>query len=93
MKTFRHAGIETVAALCLLLAWVTGCGQAKNDKPDASATPAQAKVAKADVPVGDADLLQSVPFGAAATNTALLAGDTAWKEVLMAMSPPSYPPE
>jgi len=93
MRIFRSTGIETVAALCLLLTWVTGCGKAKNDKPEAAAPPAPAKVAKADVPVGDADLLQSVPVGANATNTALLAGDAAWKEVLVAMRPPSYPPE
>jgi thiol-disulfide isomerase/thioredoxin len=92
MKTFHHLGIRT-AALGLLLTWVAGCGQSKNDRPEASATPTPAKVAKADVPLGDADLLQSVPVGAAATNTALLAADSAWKEVLVAMRPPSYPPE
>jgi thiol-disulfide isomerase/thioredoxin len=91
MNTFRRAGIK-IAAIALLT-WVTGCGKGKNDKPEATATPSPAKVAKADVPVGDADLLQSVPVGAAATNTALLAGDSAWKEVLVAMRPPSYPPE
>jgi thiol-disulfide isomerase/thioredoxin len=91
MNTFRRAGIK-IAAIALLT-WVTGCGKGKNDKPEAAATPPPAKVAKADVPVGDADLLQSVPVGAAATNTALLAGDSAWKEVLVAMRPPSYPPE
>ena len=93
MKLFRRTDLVAVIAFLVLVAWVAGCGQAKNDKPDASATPAQAKVAKADVPLGDADLLQSVPVGAAATNTALLAGDNAWKEVLVAMRPPSYPPE
>lgn len=76
-----------------MLACVAGCGQGKSDKPEAAATPAPARVAKDDVPIGDADLLQSVPVGAAATNTALLAGDQAWKEVLVAMRPPSYPPE
>jgi thiol-disulfide isomerase/thioredoxin len=93
MKTFQRVGTEAAAVLCLLLTWVAGCGRASNDQPEATAIPAAANVAKADVPVGDADLLQSVPVGAAATNTALLAGDNAWKEVLMAMRPPSYPPE
>ncbi len=92
MNTFRHAGIRA-AALSLLLTWAAGCGQSRNDKPEAAASPAPAKVAKADVPLGDADLLQNVPVGAAATNTALLEGDKAWKEVLIAMRPPSYPPE
>jgi thiol-disulfide isomerase/thioredoxin len=92
MKAFRRAGIE-VAALGLLAAWIAGCGQGKNDPPEAATTPAPAKVAKADVPVGDADLLLNAPIGPAATNTALIAGDQAWKEVLVAMRPPSYPPE
>ena len=90
MKTFQRAGIN-LAAFLVLLIWVVGCGQAKNDKTEANATPV--KVAKADVPLGDADLLQSVPVGAAATNTALAEGDKAWKEVLQAMRPPSPPAE
>ena len=91
MKTFRRVAIESTAAV-LLAVWLAGCGQAKNDKPGASA-PAPAKIAKADVPVGDADLLQNVPVGSAATNTALTEGDKLWKEVLQTVRPPSYPPE
>jgi len=92
MKTLRCAGIET-AGFCLLVAWVAGCGQAENDKPEAATTPTPAKITKADVPVGDADLLQGAPIGPAATNTALIEGDKAWKELLVAMRPPSYPAE
>jgi thiol-disulfide isomerase/thioredoxin len=43
--------------------------------------------------VGDADLLQNVPIGDAATNTALAEGDKAWREVLQSMKPPATPPE
>jgi thiol-disulfide isomerase/thioredoxin len=93
MKTFRDIEITTAAALCLLVVWVAGCGKTNDDKPETGAMPAPAKVSKADLPVGDADLLQSVPVGPAATNTALAEGDKAWKEVLAVMRPPSYPPE
>jgi len=93
MKTFRRAGIGSITAMLILAAWVAGCGQAKNDKPETTTPAAPPKAAKADVPVGDADLLQSVPVGAAATNTALLEGDQAWKLVLQAMRPPTPPAE
>ncbi len=76
------------------VALAAGCGKPAEEKPAAPASaPEPARSAKAEVPLGDADLLQNVPVGSAATNTVLAAGDQAWKEVLQAMRPPSYPPE
>ncbi len=85
----------SIAGTTLAVAvWIAGCGKSAEEKPAATAPAAEpAKSAKVEVPVGDADLLQNVPVGSAATNTALAAGDLAWKEVLQAMRPPPYPPE
>jgi thiol-disulfide isomerase/thioredoxin len=93
MNIFRRLDFRAAFILCALAAWVAGCGRAKRDAPETAPPPPPAKVAKADIPLGDADLLHSVPVGAAATNAALLEGDQAWKEVLQAMRPPSPPPE
>jgi thiol-disulfide isomerase/thioredoxin len=78
---------------------IAGCGKSEKEvskKADAPANEAGVDArlsAKADVPQGDADLLQGVAVGAAATNAALSAGDLAWKEAMQAMRPPAYPPE
>jgi thiol-disulfide isomerase/thioredoxin len=83
--------LPLVLALSLLHA---GCGKKSDSEP--GATPASAvetKSAKAEVPVGDADLLQNIPIGAAVTNVAMAAGDKAWREVLQSVRPPSTPPE
>ena len=90
----RFAALGSTLALSL---FVSGCRKSADDKPAASQTPdktAQSTAAaKAAVPVGDADLLQNVPVGTAATNTALAAGDEAWKTVLQSMRPPTPPAE
>jgi len=94
MKTLNDFGTGIAVASLAIALLGTGCSKSGEDKPAAPASSAaQPKVARADVPVGDADLLQNVAVGAAATNTALAAGDAAWKEVLQSMRPPSYPPE
>jgi thiol-disulfide isomerase/thioredoxin len=90
MKTFRRTVVEITAAI-LLTAWVAGCGQGKTEKPASAAPPPPTKVAKSDVPVGDADLLQNVPVGAVVTNKAMAEGDRAWKAVLDSVRPPSPP--
>lgn len=92
MKPFNATTIVSSVALALTL--VAGCSKPNEETSAANPTPVQpAKPAAADVPLGDADLLQNVPVGTAATNTALAAGDAAWRELLQAMRPPSYPPE
>lgn len=83
----------TSATLTLVLA-CAGCGKSSQENvvaPTTSSGPD--RTAKTDVPVGDADLLQNLPVGAAATNTAIAAADQAWKGVLESMRPPAYPPE
>ncbi len=95
MKTSRLAGPQRIVGLLLLALGVAGCGQAKREQPAAS--PAKSveppPVAQAEVAPGDADLLQNVPVGAAATNVALTEGDRAWRELLESLQPPSYPAE
>ncbi len=93
-KTTVIQSISLAGATLAIAVLIAGCGKSAEEKPAASAPSAEpAKSAKVEVPVGDADLLQNVPVGSAATNTALAAGDLAWKEVLQAMRPPPYPPE
>ena len=84
----------TGAIILVLTFSIAGCRQKTETPPDAATpTTAQSKGGKADVPVGDVDLLQNVPIGDAATNTARAEGDTAWREVLQTMKPPATPPE
>src|SRR5262245_31835272 len=92
MKTFRRAALEITAAI-LLTAWAAGCGKGKTEKPSSAEPPPPPKVAKGDVPVGDADLLQNVAVGAVVTNKAMAEGDRAWKEVLDSVRPPAPPPD
>lgn len=93
-KTTVIQSISLTGATLAMSILIAGCGKSAEDKPAATAPAVEpAKTAKVEVPMGDADLLQNVPVGSAATNTALAAGDLAWKEVLQAMRPPPYPPE
>lgn len=93
-KTTVIQSISLTGATLAMAVLLAGCGKSAEEKPAATAPAAEpAKSAKVEVPMGDADLLQNVPVGSAATNTALAAGDLAWKEVLQAMRPPAYPPE
>lgn len=100
MKAFvSRLGKAGLALGLLASVLVSGCG--KGEKEQASGGSVAAKSAGADakpapmaeVPQGDADLLQGVAVGASVTNAALSAGDVEWKEVMQAMRPPAYPPE
>lgn len=87
------ASLTGAAILALTLSFV-GCSKKSESKSDAATPPTvQSKGGKSDVPVGDADLLQNVPIGDAATNTALAEGDKAWREVLQSVKPPATPAE
>jgi thiol-disulfide isomerase/thioredoxin len=92
-KTLRPEFLRLSAILAAAVI-AAGCERAgketSNERP--ASTPAP-KVAKTDVPLGDADLLQNVPVGAAATNSALTEGDKAWQVVLQSIRPPSPPAE
>jgi len=84
----------TGAAILALTLTVAGCSKKSESKSHAATPPtAQSKGGKSDVPVGDADLLQNVPIGDAATNAALAEGDKAWREVLQSVKPPATPAE
>jgi thiol-disulfide isomerase/thioredoxin len=103
VSSFLSAFGKPAAAVLVLVTWmVGGCGKEKQartepSEPAAARTSRDAGPAKAsavaDVPSGDADLLQNVAVGAAATNKTLLEGDRAWQELLAAMRPPPTPAE
>jgi thiol-disulfide isomerase/thioredoxin len=87
---------EFVRLSAILVAAMIAAGCHRADKETNEVTPAKTpppKVAKTDVPLGDSDLLQNVPVGAAATNSALTEGDKAWQMVLQSIRPPSPPAE
>ena len=98
-------GLTSTFAALLAAGLFAGCGPKPAAGPEPAPTPPPApaaskpasapaeKLDKAAVPTGDADLLQNVAVGAAATNTALLEADKIWRELLLAMRPPPTPPE
>src|SRR5262245_56484572 len=96
ISRFGKAGLVLGLCFCVL---VSGCGKAEKKQATSEGVTAKAGSAdvkpasKAEVPQGEADLLQGVAVGASVTNAALSAGDQAWKEVMQAMRPPAYPPE
>lgn len=87
------------AAILGSFAMLGGCGKGgkqagvEPEEPAAGSSARSSGAPKADVPSGDADLLQNVAVGTAATNVALLEGDAAWQAFLQAMRPPPTPPE
>ncbi len=91
MKTIRTLSTNIAFATILSALIITGCSKKSEEAPSTPA--ANSAQSKADVRVGDADLLQNVAVGSTATNTALAVADEAWKEVLKSMKPPGYPPE
>jgi thiol-disulfide isomerase/thioredoxin len=92
----------SAAAVILLacgLAVLLGCDKRVANRPNSDPPSSTARqtapvsAAPTPPPMGDADLLQGVPVGAAATNKELAAAEQAWVNLLTDMKPPQAPAE